>query len=312
MVLLDIAALALGLAVLSKASSLVVESSSRVSSALKISNLAVAFVIISVLTSLPELAISSIASLENVNAIAVGNIFGSVVANVLLVFGIGALFRDGINMSAARDDTALMSGYLEIAVVSIIAGAVLLSVEIGFAQSILLILAFVLYSMYMFKEHKNEAKTASAEDKSLNGAAVFFVSVIFVILSSELIVNSVVAIAHAVAIEEGIIGATIIAIGTSVPELSISIQALSKKDYGIALGTVVGSNIVDMTLVLGTAGLIRPLGITLAPLLASLGFAFLASIALLYMMLTKEKIRRTEGLVLLGIYAVYLIVTLYL
>ena len=129
-----------------------------------------------------------------------------------------------------------------------------------------------------------------------------------VMISSSFVVNSAVALANAIGLAKSFIGATIIALGTSLPELSIDLQAIRKKQYGLALGDAIGSNMANLTLVLGTAAAISPILVQLKVFIAALLFAVVANAVFFYFAAIKKRIGRAEGAFMVLAYLAYLLV----
>jgi cation:H+ antiporter len=125
-------------------------------------------------------------------------------------------------------------------------------------------------------------------------------------------VDSSVKLARTLGIAESFIGATIIAIGTSLPELSVDLQAIRKKHYGLALGDAIGSNMANLTLVLGTAAVINPIHVQIPIFISALLFAVIANTVLLYAAAVHRKIDKSGGLVFLAMYAIYLVTIFFL
>lgn len=309
MVLLESMILVIALVVLAKSSSVAVEKAADISRLAKVSQLAIGFLLVSVLTSLPELSVSVIASLSGASAIAVGNVFGSVVANLLLVFGLGALVY-GL-MIGDRDYKELRFGILlTIAIVLfILFNGFMTSWHFGFIQGIILLGIFVFYSMYVFMGEKIDEPIGEkiGKGKALKTIVVFVVAMGLVLLSADFVVRSASAIAEQLKLVESIIGATLVAVGTSVPEISISLQAIKQKKYEIAIGTVIGSNVVDLSLVLGTASIIKPLAVSIPFVLTITGIMIVANIVVLYLFSLKRMLRKGVGIVLLGMYVAYIL-----
>ena len=136
---------------------------------------------------------------------------------------------------------------------------------------------------------------------------LFGAGVLVVIVSSGFVVDAAVKLAKLLGVAESFIGATIIAIGTSLPELSIDLQAIRKKHYGLALGDAIGSNMVNITLVLGVASVINPIHVQIPIFVAALLFAVIANSILLYVAAVNKKLERRGGAFFLVLYAMYLV-----
>lgn len=314
MVLFEIVILLVSLAFLSKSSSLVVENAAKLSKFFGISQVAVGFLLLSVSTSLPELSVSIISSSSGDGAISAGNVFGSNIANILLILGIGAyLYSLKIGKNELKD-IALVLVVTTFISIYIIFGSVLYANSLGFLEGIILILVFVIYCAYILSKKKIEGDGIEKVSKkeALKSFLYFSVSIVVVLISASFVVDSAVKIAKTLGIAESFIGATIIAIGTSLPELSIDLQAIRKKHYGLALGDAIGSNMTNITLVLGVAAVINPISVLLPVFIAALLFAIVANVLLFYVSSINAKMGKLSGLAFLAVYVVYIIVIFYL
>jgi cation:H+ antiporter len=314
MAFFELLTLVFSLAVLSKASVIVVDNLARLSKFFGISQLAIGFILLAVSTSLPELSVSVVSSSAGEGAIAAGNVFGSNIANILLVLGLGG-FLYGLRISRAelRDIaivlvlTTILSSYI-IFVSSVSERA------LGFLEGVILLLLFCGYMIYVLTKRRVEnVKNHLVTKKEALEAFLFFsASMLIVFISAGLVVESAVKIARLLNIAESFIGATIIAVGTSLPELSIDLQAIRKRHYGIALGDAIGSNMANITLVLGAAAVINPISVLLPVFIAALLFAIVANVVLFYVAAVKGRLERTGGLLFLLIYAVYIVTIFFL
>lgn len=314
MALLEIVILLVSLAVLAKSSSVVVENAVKLSKFFGISQVAIGFILLAVSTSLPELSVSVISSAAGGGAIAAGNVFGSNIANIFLVLGIGG-FLYGLKIRKNElKDIAIVLVLTTVISAYIIFNSSIRNQALGFLEGIILILLFALYVVHIFRKKAIEGNGIEQVTKkeALHAFLFFSASIILVLISASFVVDSAVKIAGLLNIAESFMGATIIAIGTSLPELSIDLQAIRKKHYGLALGDALGSNMTNITLVLGTAATIHPISITLPVFIAALLFAIIANIVLFYVAAVDKQLRRYNGMLFLLNYALYLIVIFYL
>lgn len=301
--------------ILSKSSSVVVESAAKLARFFGVSQLAVGMLLIAVSTSLPELSVSVASSVAHEGAIAAGNVFGSNIANILLILGIGAFiygFRVGKD---SLSDLALVLLLTTVISIYIIFHASFFGQALGVYEGILLLLVGVWYAWRLLSRRKvadMHAERKMGRHEALISFLLFSAGVIGVIISASFVVDSAVKLAEMLGLAKSFIGATIIAIGTSLPELSIDLQALRKKQYGLALGDAIGSNMANLTLVLGAAAAISPISVQLAVFPAALLFAVVANMVFLYLAVVKRQFGRKEGAALLLLYALYLVVIFYL
>jgi len=312
MILIELLVLLVSVAVLAKSSSIVVDKAFKLSVFFGISTMAIGFVLLSISTSLPELSVSILSSTSGSGALAAGNVFGSNIANILLVLGFGAALYGFRMKKAELLDIALVLVLTTIISAYIIYAASISQRALAFPEGLVLLAIFGVYVYHVLRRKKPDAEGENSEKVSKKEALTaflwFFGAVLLVLTSAGFVVESAVKIASELGLAESFIGATLVAIGTSLPELSVDLQAIRKKHYGMALGDAIGSNMTNITLVLGTAAVINPIYITLPVLIIALLFAIVANVLLFYASATDRRLNRHGGLLFLAVYAVYLIV----
>lgn len=315
MAIQEIITLVIFIFILSKSSSLVVENAAKLSKFFRISQIAVGMLLIAVSTSLPELSVSVASSVAKEGSIAAGNVFGSNIANILLVLGIAA-FLYGFKVKKENlKDIALVLMLTTLISVYILFHSEIFGNALGFYEGLLLLLIGGWYAFRMLGKKKTEmwhGNGAVTKAEALRAFLLFFVGVVVVIVSSSFVVDSAISLANTLGLAKSFIGATLIAIGTSLPELSIDLQAIRKKQYGLALGDAIGSNMANLTLVLGAGAAINPIVVQLNVFMAALLFAVVANTVFLYLAVVKGQFGRKEGILLLAIYIFYLITIFYL
>ena len=313
-------ALLLGLILLFFGGELLVRGSVALALKMRISTLVVGMTVVSFATSAPELFVSLQAVLNGSNDIAFGNVIGSNIANITLVLGVTALiFRVKISEQTA----ALNYPFLLLA--SLIFGGVLyyfngIPQQVGFLFIFLLLLfTWLLIS----KSRKENLKSASDEDGLLEEAShdslfkslAFLIAGILVLkFGADYLVEGTIAIAKKFEISERVIAVTVVAIGTSIPELATSIVAALKKEHNLAVGNLIGSNIFNILAVLGVVASIKEITIIDS---AILSFDYVWMIVITFIIslfiyaFSKRQISRTEGVLLLLIYISYLYFSIY-
>jgi len=310
MVFSEVAMLLFSVIVLARSSSLVVDNAVKLSKYFNISQVAIGFILLAVATSLPELSVSVVSSSIGEGAISAGNVFGSNIANILLILGVGG-FVFGLRISKADLKeigfilllTTIISAY-------IVFNSSVGQRALGFVEGVILLTIFAFYVWHtMQKKRFNDGnENGKISKKEALSAFVFFCfGVIIVMVSSGFVVSSAVSLARMLGIAESFIGSTIIAVGTSLPELSVDLQALRKKRYGIALGDAIGSNMTNITLVLGTAAAINPISVSIPVFIAALLFAVIANMLLLYAAAVNKGLQRLGGAIFITVYAVFLV-----
>jgi len=254
-------------------------------------------------TSTPELLVSVQAALRGVPDIAVGNIVGSNIANILLIMGLTSLIWP-VRVSGAtlRRDTAVMLTSAVILVPIFATG------EIGRLSGGLLVLALAGYLTWAYLK-----PSAAVEDDSDTSVSVSMLAsalwvlggLIILIFGARFLVDGSVSIARGFGVSEAFIGLTIVAVGTSLPELATSIIAAFRRQSEIAIGNIVGSNIFNVLGILGVTALIRPVPVADRFLTFDLPIMIATSLALTALLLTRPVIGRPIGLVMFAAYVAY-------
>jgi cation:H+ antiporter len=256
-------------------------------------------------TSSPELLVSFKAAMVGQPGIAVGNVIGSNIFNVTVIVGLAALIRPmKVGSIAIRRDAPVMVA------VTCAGLAVLWDGNVTRTEGVLLVLASVVYTVWIIREARKEG---SEDDEGLRplgiGKALLLIALGLGVLAfgSRMLVDNAVEIARSIGVSEAVIGLTIIAAGTSMPELATSAVGALRGHPDIALGNVIGSNIFNILFVLGLAAVVHPIeGAGIRPV--DQAFTLASAAVLVPVMFTGRKIGRGEGIMLLAIYAAYLLV----
>lgn len=259
-------------------------------------------------TSAPELLVSVNAALKGNSDISIGNVIGSNIANIALVLGISGIFYPIlIRKSHIRFD------YLVTLLVSILFYGLSYNGLIGFWEGILLFGLFIGFNIYLFNSsglvNNTEVEEEIEQVKNYSWAAsigLFLGGVLGLYLGSELLVTNAVKISREFGISERIIGVTIIAIGTSLPELITSIIAALSKRTDLALGNILGSNIMNILSIIGLTAIIKPIGVSQAFIDSDFLWMLGITLFLFVLMRTKMRISKVEGSLLLLSYFAYL------
>ncbi len=298
----NIAVLAFSVLLLAYSSDYFTEGAARVARRLGVSRFIIGAVVIGFGTSSPELFSSVYASLMNAGGVALGNVVGSNIANIGLILGSAAFIRPAlvrqkieyINAAACLLLTAL-------AALLILAGGVVSRTD-GF----LLLGVFAVYIYYSIKNPNNTVYARDTDEDSERAAVHLLLGLGGVLAGSILLVNSAVAVARGLGVPESVIGLTLVAFGTSVPELAVSIVAARKGYYTMVVGNVVGSNVFNILLVLGAAAVAAPIPADAAILYRSIPAVLFITGAMLLFMRTGWRVSRIEGAVLLLFYLGFL------
>lgn len=308
--------LILGLALLVAGAELLVRGSSRLALVMGISPLAIGLTVVAYGTSSPEMAVSVRAALTNHPDIVIGTNVGSTIFNILFILGICGLVAPLlISQRLVWYEVPIM----------IVANLLLLAMsfdgKIDRLDALILFGCIVGYTIFAIVKGRRESKAIADEyqtafsvsNKGLNAlnigkqCALIILGLIFCVFGASWLLDSTVILAKALGISELVIGITIVAAGTSLPEVATSVVATIRGQRDIAVGNVVGSNIFNILGIVGVAGLIAPDGIAVAPsvLRFDLPVAIATCVACLPVFFTGHKISRWEGIVFLGYYAAY-------
>jgi cation:H+ antiporter len=309
-----------GFALLVYAADKLVEGASAIAMNFGISRTVVGLTIVAAGTSLPELVVSINATLKGSAPLSLGNVVGSNIVNIALILGISALICPiSCNRSLLRRDTPLMIIISGLVWYMAYTGSIITPIE----GSVLLLLFFFYFAAtYVIGKKEAEAEkeggaTAEAEGQEApvtTVKAIFFVVVGFIglVVGAELLVRGAIEIAKDFGVTDEVIGLTLVAIGTSLPELATSVVAARKGESDIALSNVIGSNIFNLLAIVGTAGAlpyfsagIQHLNVSSSMIGLHLPIMLLTAVALVPIMRTGMKIVRLEGLLLLIGYIAY-------
>ena len=295
--------LAVGFFMLVKGADWFVEGAAGVARKLGISQLVIGLTIVAMGTSMPEAAVSITAALNQNAGITVGNIVGSNILNILIILGITALITNvAIQRSTLRYEIPYMIG---ITIVLLVFGAT--SSVITATEGVILLILFALFLLYLFVGAKNEDMQEEAAEIPVWKCLLFMLAGgILVVKGSDFAVESASEIARFFGMSERFIGLTIVAFGTSLPELVTSVTAAKKGNVGIAIGNIVGSNIFNIVFVIGITALICPVPFENKFLFDTV-IAILSG-ALLWVGTVKHKeLRKPCGIVMLVCYALYFV-----
>lgn len=296
-----------GLLILVGGAESLVRGSSALALRLGITPLVIGLTIVAFGTSSPELAVSIESALSGSSSIALGNVIGSNIANIGLILGITAMIRPmSVQPSLLKEQIPLMI------VISFVIWYMASDLVISFWDGVILITALVGFLVHSYRSSNDDddEEPLPSDTKALKNRTWFCVLLIVIGLGGlvgggMLFVDSAVEIARVFEVDEAIIGLTIVAIGTSMPELATSAVAAIRKESDIAIGNIVGSNIFNILAILGIASLISPLsaiGFSTADYLVMIGFA----VILLPMAWSGKTLSRPEGTVLLLGYLSYM------
>jgi cation:H+ antiporter len=300
-----------GFALLIKGADWLVHGASALAKKYQVSDMVIGLTIVAFGTSTPELVVNTLASVQNHADIVYGNILGSNVVNLFMILGIVGIFAPfAVKSTTIRKEMPI--SILAVALVWVLSNQLLSFQQplLSRIDGLILLVFFGLFILYIFRQMKNDKKFAgSIEDDHLPGWKIWgfiLVGLAGLVAGGKLVVDSAVKIAEALNVSKKIIGLTIVAIGTSLPELVTSVVAALKKNSDIALGNVIGSNIFNILFILATSAIIRP--VQFNPEFNIEIYLLAVGTSLLFVSMftgTKKKLDRWEAAILLIIYLAY-------
>lgn len=312
-IMLDIILFLLGFGLLIKGADWLVSGASSLASRLGVSALVIGLTIVAFGTSAPELTVNLLASVQGNTDIAIGNILGSNIANILLILGISAI----IYPLAVQKGTVwreIPFALLAVIVVGILANDVFFdgaSVSVlSRIDGLVLISFFAVFLYYIFSVSKS-SKDDNGETVELlsttKSATMIIGGLVGLVIGGKWIVDGAVLFATKLGVSEALIGLTIVAVGTSLPELATSAVAAYKKNVDIAIGNVIGSNIFNIFWILGVSASIAPLPFSSA-LILDLGVVIFVTVLLFLALFVGRKLvlERWQGVVFVVIYLIYI------
>ena len=305
-ILIQILLLALGFTMLIKGADWFVDGASGIATKFGIPQLVIGLTIVAMGTSAPEAAVSISAAIGGSADITIGNIVGSNILNIFIILGISAVITTlAVASSTIKYETPFM---ILVTVLLLVLG---LDGTIGLIDGIILIAAFIAYLTYLFiMAKKNKEEQPKAKQMAIWKAILLtIIGLALIIIGSNVTVDAATAIAKAFGVSERFIGLTIVALGTSLPELFTSVSAARKHNADIAIGNIVGSNIFNILFVVGLSSVIIPV-----PFASNFIFdtivAIVAAALLLVCCLKTKSLKRWAGILMLICYAAYFVMIL--
>ena len=338
MIITEIALFSVGLLLLVKGSDIFVATAVKIAKQLGVSEFVIGLTLVALGTSIPEVGTSIVASLKHQGGIVLGNVIGSNIANINLIMGIIALsfilktnrqmlVRDGYIMLSA---VVLFALFMVNGVISRIEGFVLLLLYGAYVLFIVETRAkrdklyhFTDFVVYFFKfsyirttgkvlfQDTPDESTPPAEkplSKSLliKNLGIILLSTVAIWFGANLLVESALFFANLLKIPDSVIGLSLVALGTSLPELGVALSAARKGLGNIVAGNIIGSNIANIFLIVGITGMITPLTITTSGIVISTGFMILMTGLFLLFIRSRWQLERMEGILLLTLYVMFL------
>lgn len=309
--------LIVGLVLILLGADALVNGASAVARKYGISEFVVGLTIVGIGTSAPELIVSAISAINGSSDIAIGNVVGSNISNVFMILGITAIIAPiSLTKSNLKYDLPIALGVSMLLFV-LAYDSIFLGKEFNVISrwdGLILIAMFVLFMIYSFKssassdQNEESAESENGKVNIVKSVLLIVCGLVGLVLGGRLFVNSGSDIARGFGVSDAFIGITVMAVGTSLPELAASVNAAIKKKGQMALGNVIGSNIFNILLILGTSSIIRPLtlgGITMI----DMGMMILTTVMIMLsaLLISKKEIKRGVGALFFMIYIAYIV-----
>ena len=310
-IFLNILFLLIGFVLLIKGADYFVDGAAAAAKLMKISTLVIGLTVVAFGTSAPELAVSLAAAVKGSNSMALGNVVGSNFLNFYLILGISAIITPLI----AKKDVLLRDYTISLIAAALVFVLGFIGQRLGRVDGIILTACIIAYVVFLIISSKKAGDEGEDDFKTLSPLkCVIFILIGLagVVLGGQLVVTGAQTIAKWLGMSEALIALTVVALGTSLPELVTSVMAARKGETDLALGNVLGSNIFNLLLILGVSATIRPMvPDTLAEIIGfnetmlDLGIFFIASAAFFFPIWKKKQFTRPIGIALVIFYAAY-------
>jgi cation:H+ antiporter len=307
MIIYSIPLLAVSLLLIMLISDRIIRYVLAISKAFGLSEMAAGFVLLSLTTSLPELSVSTVASLAGEGGLSVGNVLGSNIANLTIILGLAMLLSRKDIIIKGQSQKELVQ-FLFIS--SIIPLFIVQRGSLGPVLGIVLLILFAYFGVTVSRKTESTTFDEAPQQEEGNMAVVgikFLVGVTLIIVLSKFAVGSSVDIAGFIGLPTSIIGATIIGLGTSLPELATTIQALKQGLVSMALGNLLGSCITNITLILGVSSLLSFSPVNVVAVQSIMFYVLLSSLSVWYMVGASERLTKKGAIFLCLIYGIFIL-----
>ena len=301
--MLNIFVLIFGLILLVKGADVFVDNASSFAKKIRIPTIIIGMTIVSFGTSAPEFAVSITSSLAGMNDMSIANVVGSNIFNLLVVLGVSSVMNK-LKVNNYKDVFTLLGTGILLLICAI-------DGNLSFLNGVVLLVSFAYFIFDMIKSVKNNNDKVEVQTNKPLWLTIILglLGLGAIVWGGDLVVNSASAIASQFGMSENLIGLTIVAVGTSLPELVTSVMATKKGEVDIAVGNVIGSNIFNILLILGCASVINPMVVSTVALM---DIIFMCFTVLVFILVTfkKKNVNKTLGIPMVLIYVFYIIITI--
>lgn len=303
-IILQVVLLLIGFVFLIKGSDFFVDGASSIASILRIPTIIVGLTIVAFGTSAPEAAVSITSSMTGSNAMAVSNVIGSNMFNLLMVIGTSAVLGELLmEKDVLNKDLPFLVG-----ITVLFAAFIVIGWNISSIEGIILLIILVVYLYTVIRNAKKSSNADEVEKPKFSlkkSALLIIIGLAGIVLGGDLVVDSASAIAIALGMSETLVGLTIVAIGTSLPEFVTSLTALKKGENQLVIGNVIGSNIFNILFVLGASSAISAIPLSSSMLIDVLFMVFVTLLCFVFGK-TQDKFDKREGAILIALFVIYM------
>lgn len=301
---LDLLLFIISIPIIIKSSNIFTEGASKLAKMFGVSDFIIGITIVALGTSLPELASDSYASYINHGQIAFGDIIGSNITNIALILGLTCVIRP-----LAIKHTEIYSGWIHLLILTLASMFILAAGGIGRIGGIVFIISYILYLRHLISVYSELGVETIGKDGFMKNILGVLFGLTGILIGARILVNSIIELAMAFQVSEYLIALLLMSVGTSLPELFVSVSAARKGYMTMALGNIIGSNVANILWVLGVAAVIRPISIAPEVIIVQIMFMLLLSVLLIVFKKSGYVIDRREGEIFLGIYVIFVLVS---
>ncbi len=287
-----------------KSSDIFTEGASKLAKTFEVSDFIIGITVVALGTSLPELASDTYASYIDHGQIAVGDIIGSNITNMALILGITCVIKPLV-----IKHTEIYSGKIHLLILTLASVFLLAAGGIGRIGGAVFIIAYILYLRNSIEKYRELGVETVGKNELKKNIFEVLIGLTGILIGARLLVNSIIGMSTAFEVSEYLIALVLMAVGTSLPELFVSVSAARKGYMTMALGNIIGSNVANILWVLGVSAVIRPIIIAPGLILIQLLLMLLLSVLLIIFKSSGYVIDRREGAVFLGIYVIFVLVS---
>lgn len=279
-----------------------IDTSIRLSDHYGISRMAFGFIVVAVFVSLPDLMVGTISAIEGHPDLGVGDALGSTVANICLVIGVATVFRKiTISRKHVLDSAEMLL------LISLIPLTLLVNITAHTGEGLVLLSVFLFYVFFVMKAKLPAPTDGKIKQKNIGAVVAQFVAGIVIVLgSAHYLVHAALGIAAGLDVPAGVIGLTLVSLGTTIPELIINFTAVRKGEVALAIGEILGSSVMNLTLVLGSIFALSTNAINFSDFILPVAFIVMANSMLVYYFIKHEGVGRVQGLIFLSMYVVFI------